>query len=129
MMDDKIFKNPLSEGEREFLYLIIKHSTIARPNIELFIGKSVFVTDNPVFLSTFIHIDTGKLRLVDFFPHLRLVNTERAFEVLDIYAKMLGLYFGTKTKKEMMAWYQLFLYNKLTHAPVAYTLPSACLMG
>lgn len=55
-----------------------------------------------------------------FFPYLRVANTEHACEVLDIFAKSKGLYFGTRSRGALTSWYQIYLYTKSNYLPVVY---------
>ncbi len=120
MLEKEVFQRPLSEGEKDFLFLILIHSALVRPYINTFIKNSVFVTQNRIFLNSTYSVKKEKKCLIAFFPYLRLVNPEGALEILDLYAKTKGIYFGTGSKRDTTAWYQLYLYTQLTHAPVVY---------
>ena len=79
----------------------------------------MYVTENRIFLENYLGI-TNKLGLNSFFSYLRLVNTEYACEILDIFAKSKGLYFGTRSRGALTPWYQICLYTKSNYLPVVY---------
>jgi hypothetical protein len=120
ILEDEVFQTPLSEGQKELLFIILIHSAIRRPYIESFIKDSIFVTQDQIFLKNVYSVNRQKKCLRDFFPYLRIVNLEGALEIMDSYAKMIGIYFGIWSKRDRLVWYQLRLYSNLKYAPVIY---------
>ena len=58
------------------------------------------------------------LSLKDFIPNLLLTNCFRALEVMDLFAKDNGIYFGIKDFQVKNNWYELFIHSKLPHVPM-----------
>lgn len=120
MFEDEVFHMPLSEGQKELLFIILIHTSILRPYVKSFIKDSIFVTQDQIFLENVYSVDREKKCLRDFFPYLKIVNLDSALEIMDSYAKMIGIYFGIWSRRDRLAWYQLRLYGNLKHAPVVY---------
>jgi hypothetical protein len=117
-INNKLFEKPLTEGEKQFLRLIVKCASTNNNFKSTYVDNAVFVTENHDFLGKFIATDNkSDLHLRAFFPTLRLVDLDQALEVLDIFAKSNGYYFGPKTEGDMTSWYGLFLCSKLSHGP------------
>jgi hypothetical protein len=119
-LGNSIFHRSISDGQKELLFTILIRSSIRRPYVKTFIKNAIFVTQDQLFLKNTYSIKREKLSLTSCFPYLRLVNLKRALEIMDIYAKMNGLYFGIPSKKDITPWYQLRLYCELMYAPVVY---------
>jgi uncharacterized Fe-S cluster-containing MiaB family protein len=117
-LEDKVFHTQLSDGQKELLFTILIHSALSHAYIRSFIKEAIFVTEDQDFLSNVYSMDRNKESLTDNFSYLRIVNVERALEIMDLYAKMNGFYFGVWSKRNVTAWYQLHLASKLIHAPV-----------
>jgi hypothetical protein len=120
LVRNSILTKPLTQGQNEFLHMIVKYASTHKDFNRTYISNAIFVTENPCFLEKLISRDREIFCLRDFFPTLRLVNVNQALEICDIFAKSKGLYFGTRSGVDVTPWYQLYLFSKLTHCPVAY---------
>lgn len=120
-ISNELLKRSLTDGEKVFLHLIIKHASTHEKFKNRYIDNAVFITENFDFLDKFIATDDSKqLDFRAFFPSLRLVSIDQGLEVLDIFAKSNGYYFGTRTGVDITPWYKFYLFSKLTHCPAVY---------
>lgn len=114
----KLFKKPLTDGEREFLCLIVKYASTNKNFKSTYVDNAVYVTESHDILGKFVGTNnSSELQLRALFPTLILIDLDQALEVLDIFAKSIGYYFGTKTEGDITPWYGLFLFSKLSHCP------------
>lgn len=121
LINNILLKKSITDGEREFLHMILKYASTNEKFKSTYIDNSVFITENYDFLGKFIATDNNSvLHFRGFFPTLRLVNIDQGLEVLDIFAKSSGYYFGTRTGVDITPWYELYLFLKLSHSPAVY---------
>jgi hypothetical protein len=116
---DQIFRKTFTEGEAKFVLLMLKYSSIQKKYVRLVIKNAVYVTENKFLLANYLALHK-RPSLNQFFPLARIVNVNQALELLDLFAKSHGLYFGTRSETDLTSWYQIHLYTKSSYFPVIY---------
>jgi len=106
----------LSEGEKEFLSLILFHKAFY---LREYPNNFLFVTDNNLFIKNYQSLER-------FFPAIRLVNTKTALSLMDLFAKSKGFYFITPQWKEAKKlWYWSYFRSTVPHYNVPRPLSAS----
>jgi hypothetical protein len=106
----------LTHGEKEFLSLILFYRSYYR---QAYPTNFLFVTDNNFFIKHYQSLES-------FFPSIRLVKTETALSLMDLFAKSNGLYFVTPQWRETKkSWYWSYFRSKVPYYKVPTPLPAS----
>lgn len=106
----------LTDGEKKFLLLILFYRFYYR---QAYPTNFLFVTDNNLFIKHYQSLES-------FFPSIRLVKTETALSLMDLFAKSNGLYFVTPQWRETKKlWYWSYFRSKLPYYKVPTPLPAS----
>jgi hypothetical protein len=111
LIGNALLKRSLTDGEKEFLHLMLKFGSANKNFNSSYIDDSVFISENNDLLRKFITTtENSPLHLRAFFPTLRLVNISQGLYVLDFFAKSNGYYIGTKNQMDMTLGFLSFYF-------------------